>query len=68
MLTNMLINHLLWAEDLIHDKETTQRQLDIRKEFCTQWGLEPIIGKKLWLLDVMKNGHLHQYLDYVGFQ
>ena len=48
VLADMLISHLLWADDLILlslDTKTTQKQLDILNNFCIQWGLEPNIGK-----------------------
>ena len=48
VLADTLISHLLWADDLILlslDTKTTQKQLDILNNFCTQWGLEPNIGK-----------------------
>ena len=48
VLADMLISHLLWADDLILlslDTNATQIQLDILINFCIKWGLEPNIGK-----------------------
>lgn len=42
-LSNMLISHLLWADDLILlslDKKTAQLQLNQLVNFCNQWGIE----------------------------
>ena len=42
-LANMLISHLLWADDLIIlslDMKTTQKQLNMLHDFCKKWGLE----------------------------
>ena len=47
-LADMLISHLLWADDLIIlslDKETTQNQLNNLHDFCLKWGLEVNIEK-----------------------
>ena len=43
VLSNMLISHLLWADDLILlslDQETLQLQLDNLAQFCRTWGIE----------------------------
>ncbi|NRB82002.1 MAG: reverse transcriptase family protein [Saccharospirillaceae bacterium] len=42
-LSNMLISHLLWADDLILlslDEKTAQSQIDQLSKFCKQWGIE----------------------------
>ncbi|NRB81925.1 MAG: reverse transcriptase family protein [Saccharospirillaceae bacterium] len=42
-LTNRLISHLLWADDLILlslDEKTAQAQIDQLSKFCNQWGIE----------------------------
>ena len=39
VLSNMIVSHLLWADDLILlslDQETTQKQLDILGKFCNE--------------------------------
>ena len=43
VLSNMIVSHPLWADDLILlslDQETTQKQLDILGKFCNEWGIE----------------------------
>ena len=63
VLSNMIVSHLLWADDLILlslDQETTQKQLDILGKFCNEWGIEinelktkaVIFGKKTLKQDV----------------
>ena len=47
-LADMLISHLLWADDLIMlslDKETTQKQINKLHDFCKKWGLEINMNK-----------------------
>ena len=42
-LSNMLVSHLLWADDLILlslDQHTAQSQLDQLTKFCNDWGIE----------------------------
>ena len=43
ILSEKLISHLLWADDLIMlslSSDTCQRQLEILDKFCCEWGLE----------------------------
>ena len=43
ILSDMLISHLLWADDLILlalDQKTIQLQLDTLTKFCNDWGIE----------------------------
>ena len=47
-LSNILISHLLWADDLIMlslDLKTAQSQLNQLNNFCNKWGLEVNISK-----------------------
>ena len=47
-LSNTIISHLLWADDLIMtalDKETAQNQINNLNEFCIKWGIEVNISK-----------------------
>ena len=47
-LSNIIISHLLWADDLIMtalDKETAQSQINNLNEFCIKWGIEVNISK-----------------------
>ena len=42
-LSNLLVSHLLWADDLILlslDKVTAQKQLDVLAKYCSDWGIE----------------------------
>ena len=42
-LSNLLVSHLLWADDLILlalDKATAQKQLDALANYCSNWGIE----------------------------
>ena len=42
-LCNLLVSHLLWADDLILlslDKITAQKQLDVLAKYCRDWGIE----------------------------
>ena len=48
ILADLLISHLLWADDLILislDKQTAQNQLNRLNAFCEKWGLEVNILK-----------------------
>ncbi len=43
ILSNILVSHLLWADDLILlslDSATAQLQLNILAKFCRQWGID----------------------------
>ena len=43
VLSNTLISHLLWADDLIMlsmTKETCHKQLEILDQYCNEWGIE----------------------------
>ena len=43
ILSDKLVSHLLWADDLILlslDANTAQRQLNALENFCTRWGIE----------------------------
>lgn len=47
-LNETLINHLLWADDLVLlalDQESLQKNIDILSKFCTDWGLSINIKK-----------------------
>ena len=47
-LNNTLVNHLLWADDLVLlalDNESLQNNINILKEFCDKWGLAINIKK-----------------------
>ena len=63
VLSNMIVSHLLWADDLILlslDQETTQKQLNVLGKFCNEWGIEinelktqaVIFGKKTLKQDI----------------
>ena len=42
-LANIIVSHLLWADDLIMtalDKNTAQKQLNNLNNFCIKWGIE----------------------------
>ena len=52
-LQDVLISHLLWAEDLVLmalDLETAQKQLDTLHSYCSSWGLEINIAKTKLLI------------------
>ena len=60
MLVNSIINHLLWADDLVLlslDESSLRNLLDILHKFCTAWGLQVNI-KKTKVLTFNKAGKL----------
>ena len=67
MLSNILISHLLWADDLILlslDNKTSQLQLNKLSKFCNEWGID-INESKTKVVIFGKESELNTNLNFL---
>lgn len=68
-LSNMLISHLLWADDLVLmglNLKTAQHLLDTFQKFCVDWGLEINIAKSSLIIFNKKSLKNNSDFVYLG--